>query len=301
MSKKKKKRSSKNLKINARIIITTVVAIIVPIIIIGSFSSLFLIELPSYFNFSSVNTNTFSTLNQIQWSQTINSINATLEGKTNDNEKIKEINGFVKPLESINSYIYIEKNGKMLYSARESIDIIEQANKIVPTDKSESINYFGQNGLVIVSHTGNTKDNYTLIVTNEDYTVTDTTSHIGLKQFTNLLAGRTGIIVLIIVLIFIIAITIISFITSKTIVKPIKKIANGADEIANGNLDYNIEYDSSLSVGARHRKGHIPGQCGPDQKHVGGAKREEHQGGLRGLQGDVLQKENPAYNAVQRG
>lgn len=249
MSKKNKKRSSKNLKINARIIITTVVAIIVPIIIIGSFSSLFLIELPSYFNFSSVNTNTFSTLNQIQWSQTINSINATLEGKTNDNEKIKEINGFVKPLESINSYIYIEKNGKMLYSTSESIDIIEQANKIVPTDKSESINYFGQNGLVIVSHTGNTKDNYTLIVTNEDYTVTDTTSHIGLKQFTNLLAGRTGIIVLIIVLIFIIAITIISFITSKTIVKPIKKIANGADEIANGNLDYNIEYDSTNELG----------------------------------------------------
>lgn len=44
------------------------------------------------------------------------------------------------------------------------------------------------------------------------------------KEFTNLLLGRTGIIALIIVAVFVLAIVIISFITSKTIVNPIKKL-----------------------------------------------------------------------------
>ncbi len=42
---------------------------------------------------------------------------------------------------------------------------------------------------------------------------------------------------------------IISFITSKTIVNPIKKIADGADEIARGNLDYEIDYKSKNELG----------------------------------------------------
>ena len=61
--------------------------------------------------------------------------------------------------------------------------------------------------------------------------------------------GRTGIIALIIVAVFVLAIVIISFITSKTIVNPIKKIADGADEIARGNLDYEIDYKSKNELG----------------------------------------------------
>ncbi|UKI22321.1 MAG: HAMP domain-containing protein [Anaerotruncus sp.] len=49
--------------------------------------------------------------------------------------------------------------------------------------------------------------------------------------------------------IFIIAIIIISLITSKTIVGPIEKIIRGADEIAKGNLDYEIDYKSTNELG----------------------------------------------------
>ena len=45
------------------------------------------------------------------------------------------------------------------------------------------------------------------------------------------------------------SIVIISLITSKTIVSPIKKIADGADEIARGNLDYEIDYNSKNELG----------------------------------------------------
>ncbi|MBO5495165.1 MAG: HAMP domain-containing histidine kinase [Eubacterium sp.] len=54
---------------------------------------------------------------------------------------------------------------------------------------------------------------------------------------------------LFIVLLFIISIVTISFITSQTIVKPIKKISVGAEEIAKGNLDYNIDYESTNELG----------------------------------------------------
>lgn len=56
------------------------------------------------------------------------------------------------------------------------------------------------------------------------------------KNLQNLLLGRTGIIAIIIALVFVLSIVIISLITSKTIVSPIKKIADGADEIARATL-----------------------------------------------------------------
>lgn len=84
---------------------------------------------------------------------------------------------------------------------------------------------------------------------NKNYTVKNASTHYAAKEFTNLLLGRTGIIALIIVAVFVLAIVIISFITSKTIVNPIKKIADGADEIARGNLDYEIDYKSKNELG----------------------------------------------------
>lgn len=60
---------------------------------------------------------------------------------------------------------------------------------------------------------------------------------------------RMGLVALAIIIVFVIGIIILSFITSRTIVHPIEKIAHGAEEIARGNLDYEIDYKSTNELG----------------------------------------------------
>ena len=83
----KKKRSSKNLKISTRIFLTAILGILIPIFLIGAFSPLFIYFTGSYFNISSVTTNSYSTVNQIQWAQTISSISNSLLSNENDKDK----------------------------------------------------------------------------------------------------------------------------------------------------------------------------------------------------------------------
>ena len=246
--KPKKNRSSKNLKISTRIFLTAILGILIPIILIGAFSPLLIYFTGSYFNISSVTTNSYSTVNQIQWSQTISSISNSLLSDENDKKKTESLSEFISPIERLGSSIYIEKNGKPFYSSSKS-DILKEANEIVNVNKDENLNYFGNNGLVIVTHANSKSDKYLIVAVNKNYTVKNASTHYAAKEFTNLLLGRTGIIALIIVAVFVLAIVIISFITSKTIVNPIKKIADGADEIARGNLDYEIDYKSKNELG----------------------------------------------------
>ena len=243
-----KMRSSKNFKISTRIMLTAILGILIPIFLIGAFSPVLIYFTASYFNISSVTTNYYSTINQIQWAQTISSISNALLSEGEDKEKLDGLSEFVSPIEKLGSSIYIEKNGKPFYSSSKS-DILEEANKIVKVNKNENLNYFANNGLVIVNHANGKKDKYLIVAINKDYTVKNASTHYAAKEFTNLLLGRTGIIAIIIALVFVLSIVIISLITSKTIVSPIKKIADGADEIARGNLDYEIDYNSKNELG----------------------------------------------------
>lgn len=245
----RKKRSSRNLTVNTRIVLTSVLAIVIPIIIIASFSTVLVQTIASYFNFSTVTTNTYSTINQIQWSQTMWSITNELTGNESEKEILENLTSFAAPLEKLNSLIYIERDGEVFYATNGDSGITEKAERLVEFDKDKNLNYFGYNGLVIVNHAKSDANRYLIIIVNDDYTVNDLTKRVSIKGFTNLLLGRTGIIVLIIVALFAIAISFISFISSKTIVKPIKKIADGANEIARGNLDYNIDYESTNELG----------------------------------------------------
>ena len=61
--------------------------------------------------------------------------------------------------------------------------------------------------------------------------------------------NRASIIVAIIALLFIIAIVVSSLITTKTIVGPIRQITEGANEIAAGNFEHEIEYKSTNELG----------------------------------------------------
>ncbi len=247
----KKKRSSKNLKINTRIVLTSVLGIIIPIVIIALFSTAFISTISSYFNFSSVTTNSYSAVNQIQWSQTLSSITYELISDNADEEKLDNLSKFVSPLEELHSLIYVERDSTAFYTSDEDINILELADKLTDIDNNENINYFSSKGLVIVSHAQKDESSpqYRIVIVNEDYIVNDAYQRLSAEKLSNLLLGRTGLIVLIIVLLFVAAISIMSFITTQTIVKPINKIAQGADEIAKGNLDYEIDYNSTNELG----------------------------------------------------
>lgn len=244
----RKKRSSKNLKINTRILITGVLAVIIPLIIIGCFSPVMVGSVRSYFNFSTVTTKSYSLVNQIQWSDALNHIADSLSYDEEDEKKLEKIKSAVSSIEELGTVVYIEKgNGTVFYSTNENA--LSDAEKIVNFNVQENSNYFGDNGLVIVNHAKCSSDSYLIVIANEDYSVYDASQHLNVKELTNMLLSRTGIVVLVIVLLFILSITIFSFITTGTIVKPIKKIALGADEIARGNLDYEIDYKSTNELG----------------------------------------------------
>ncbi len=60
---------------------------------------------------------------------------------------------------------------------------------------------------------------------------------------------RAVVFVILILLTFIISIVVISLTISRTIIGPIRKITRGANEIANGNYDYKIDYESTNELG----------------------------------------------------
>lgn len=244
--KKKKKRSSKNLKINTRIILTTFLAILIPVAVIALFSTAFINMSAVYFNFASVTSNKYSAINQMQWNQTVASISDELLSDDGDEQKAKKIDEFVSPLEQWNSSIYISRGDKIYYASEDIRAITDRAMSIAPVDTGENVYYFGENGLVIVNRISDGNENYLIMIVNDDYTVSGQSS---VSALSNVLAGKTGLIILIIILLFAVSITILSFITSKTILRPIQKIARGADEIAKGNLDYSIDYESTNELG----------------------------------------------------
>lgn len=249
MQNNKKKRSSRNLKIRTRVTISTIVAIVLPLLIVTTFSSIFLNTMASYFNVSAVTTDSYSMLNQIQWSQTMSEISNELITYDNIEQKTAKITSFVAPLEELGSNIHIDRNGEPFYSTTNSQDTIALANSIVKIDTEMNMNYFGENGIVIVTHAENDNDKYTVVIANNNYAVHDISSRYNAQDFSSLVLGKTGVILMIVASIFVLSIVILSLITSRTISKPIKLLADGANEIADGNLDFVIDYNSTNEIG----------------------------------------------------
>ena len=248
----KKKRSSKNLKISTRITISTIFAVAVPLIIVFAFSSVFVQSMASYFNVSTVDSNHYSMVNQIQWNQTVTFISDELVSEESLQEKQRALKRLSSPLEKLGSDIYIESDSKQaVYSTKNKEDILEKANKITTVDLSKNLRYFSQDGMIIVSHVKD-EDNgsgYTVLIANERFTVSNVFEADMEKDAADRIFSRSGLIIMAIVLVFILTIVAFSLLTSSTIVKPLKKLSEGADEIARGNLEYVIDYDSTNEIG----------------------------------------------------
>ena len=104
---KNKKRHRRNLSISTRLTITTVMSVVIPVILIATFGSVFSGMLASYFNISTVTTNSYSTINLIQWSSTMSSISDELVSNDTNEKKLSKVQGFVEPIEKIGSLVYI--------------------------------------------------------------------------------------------------------------------------------------------------------------------------------------------------
>lgn len=238
------KETTKNFKIRTRIALTSVLAIIIPIIIIVSFATVFLNTMASKFDFSSVTTTSYSLINNIQWNQTVTDIsNALMRGKS-DEETLEILKGFISPIETLDASFYIEKNSKQFYKTENSEINFDEV------DKSENAYSFKNNDLTIVNHSYDGNGNhYTVVIKSSSYTVPENSAKLPAENYENLITSRTIIIVAVIILIFILTIVIISLITSNTLIKPINKISAGADELSKGNLDYQIDYKSKNELG----------------------------------------------------
>ena len=248
-SKKRIRQRSRNLRITTRISLATIFGIVIPVVLVAVFSSVFLTSMTKYFNFSAVTTNSYSMLNQIQWSQTVSSLSDELISSRPDEEKYEKIDRFVTPVENIGARILIEKDGQPFYATGNRDDVLREAQEIAPGGTDRNLNYFGDNGMVIITHAEGSGSRYLVVIESKNYTVQDISEQHATQTFSQLVFGKTGVVLLIIVMIFIVSILALSFITSHAINKPIKELADGANEIANGNLDYTIDYNSTNEIG----------------------------------------------------
>ena len=242
-------KKTKNLNIASRIAIATLSSIATSIIMITVVVLVFRSLLPDIYGIARVESNSYSLLNQMQWAQTISSINRELTDNTSDEAKQKDLRGITSPIDELGSKIYITKDGELFYSNTDKAAIDAELHELAPNIKDDNIILFGENGLVVQSHTDSDNGSYMINITNTGYTVADSSMQSTLKSFKAFFTGRSGFIIFMALFIILISNLIMSVIASRTITAPIKKLSDGANEIAGGNLDYHIDYDSTNEIG----------------------------------------------------
>lgn len=242
-------KKTKNLNIASRIAIATLSSIATSIIMITVVVLVFRSLLPDIYGIARVESNSYSLLNQMQWAQTISSINRELTDNTSDETKQKDLKGITSPIDELGSKIYITKDGELFYSNTDKSAIDAELHELAPNLKDDNIILFGENGLVVQSHTDSDNGSYMINITNTGYTIADSSMQSTLKSFKAFFTGRSGFIIFTALFIILISNLIMSVIASRTITAPIKKLSDGANEIAGGNLDYHIDYDSTNEIG----------------------------------------------------
>lgn len=245
----KKAHYSRNLKINTRIILTNTIAGVLVLLLVFIISMAVRGTLPSFYNISKVDTKSFSMLNQLQWNQAITTLSNAIATNDKNDENRKYIEAVANNLEKIDCRVYIASDEGVYYSTQNSQDIISLAESITSVDLDKNMNYYGENGVVIVAHTKHKGMEYTILIASDDYIMEDGANRNVNQELIKAMFGRTGLVIGLIVAVFVIAIVVISFISSKTISKPISKLAQGAEELARGNYDYVIDYESTNEIG----------------------------------------------------
>ena len=149
----------KDMSIISRIFIANVCIILFPTILLIALSPTLFSTSAFYFGFSNVTSNTYSSVNQIQWNFAINNI---YENVTKDDGD--ELKKYLNPIEKIGCEFLITKNGEIYYlSENSSVDGIEESAKnIARTSLENEMAYYGKNGLLINRIYENNGDEYKL-------------------------------------------------------------------------------------------------------------------------------------------
>ena len=113
----------KNLKISTRISIATLASIATSVIMIIAVILIFRSLLPDIYGISRVDSNKYSTINQLQWAQTINSINRELADNDTDDKIKSDLDGITKSISELGSEIYIAKDGKKYFANTEKAEV----------------------------------------------------------------------------------------------------------------------------------------------------------------------------------
>lgn len=238
-----------NFKINTRIIISSVLAIVIPVLILTLGALIFVFTSMDRYNISSVTTESYSILNQVQWSQAVSNIASVLAEENDYADKQEQIEKTAKKLEEFGSVIYIENGGKTFYSTKAPEEVISEANAIDPISIDDNSYYYGDSGIVIVNSVESKDGQYIIVAANSNYSVPDAGSSYAPQHIIESLTNNAATVMGVCVATFIVAIIVLSLLTSKTIIGPIEKITKGANEIAKGNLDYEIDYHSTNELG----------------------------------------------------
>lgn len=198
-------------------------AIVIPIIILSIAAGIFVFTSSTKYDFSSVSTESYDVINQIQWSQTVSNMIFTLTGKDSEEEKLQAIKETAKGLEDFGSIIYIEKDGAVYYSSVAPEEALKTAASISKIDKNKNSYYYGDEGLVIVNSVKSESGDFTVIAANDTYSSPDSGTNYAPQHIMQRLANNATAVLGVCVATFIAAIIILSLLTSKTIIGLWKK------------------------------------------------------------------------------
>lgn len=235
----------KNLKINTRIVLTSVLAIAIPTVLIIAFTAVFLSTTSSKFNSPSISSTSYNIISQLQWSQTASDITEVLADDKMETEKLENIKEIVSDIDREGTLIYITKNKEEFFTSSADSSILKRAVEFSNDENRINSYFLGEDGLVIIIDEGE----YQLIIINELLSLPNFLDNNKPRNIVGTLINKTSIVIAVIICTFIIAIVVISLITTKTIVGPIRKITEGANEIANGNFEHEIGYKSTNELG----------------------------------------------------
>lgn len=238
----------KNFKINTRIVLTSVLAIAIPTIIIIAFTTTIFLVTSSKINSPAISSASYNVVVQLKWNQSASEITKVLEAESDNSEKMKETEEICKSLEKDGAIILITENGREFYCSQTDNQSIADINSVLSNHNNDNSYYLGEDGLIITAAVESDSVLYRFVIHNEKLSFPDFSNGRS-KSIIGTFINRTSLILTGAVLLFIIAIVVISLITTKTIVGPIKQITEGANEIANGNFEYEIEYKSTNELG----------------------------------------------------
>ena len=118
---------TKNLKINTRIVITSVLAIVIPLIIISLALTFYITNITNTTNTLDVysSSNNFSLINQLQWNQFTNRFSQNIADGKSEEQIAQGIKESAADIEEMGAFVYVEKNGRAIYETDGKSDIKE--------------------------------------------------------------------------------------------------------------------------------------------------------------------------------